>query len=224
MEEHYWEMYMGRHGYCLPTHFQLNQQFFETAHYFPTELPVDPVTKEEIIAADDFYHIPVNGFYQRGEEVQRDIGKETGLKFKDRNEALQRIAQLPGADLPGYMPLREDFEVEYENDAEVMLADMEFSPDDHPSEVELKLQVIRIYNTKLAERDRRKRFVIDRGFIDVKGQQAVSFALFTTPFLIHSFLYFVSLSSSLNIERETPNKGRKRTGCKTSYLCSLSNS
>mmetsp|Transcript_16109 Transcript_16109/g.17449 ORF Transcript_16109/g.17449 Transcript_16109/m.17449 type:complete len:565 (+) Transcript_16109:63-1757(+) len=172
MEEHYWELYMGRHGYCLPTHFQLNQQFFETAHYFPTELPVDPVTKEEIIAADDFYHIPVNGFYQRGEEVQRDIGKETGLKFKDRNEALQRIAQLPGADLPGYMPLREDFEVEYENDAEVMLADMEFSPDDHPSEVELKLQVIRIYNTKLAERDRRKRFVIDRGFIDVKGQQA----------------------------------------------------
>jgi hypothetical protein len=36
---------------------------------------------------------------------------------------------------------REDFDFEYENDAELLLADMEFSPDDHPSERELKLQV-----------------------------------------------------------------------------------
>ena len=36
---------------------------------------------------------------------------------------------------------REDFDFEYENDAELLLADMEFGPDDHPSERELKLQV-----------------------------------------------------------------------------------
>ena len=38
---------------------------------------------------------------------------------------------------------REDFDFEYENDAELLLADMEFGPDDHPSERELKLQVSR---------------------------------------------------------------------------------
>jgi transcriptional adapter 2-alpha len=49
---------------------------------------------------------------------------------------------------------------------------MEFLPDDHPSEIELKLNVIGIYNAKLEERDRRKRFVIDRGIVaDVKKQQ-----------------------------------------------------
>ena len=37
--------------------------------------------------------------------------------------------------------IREDFDFEYENDAELLLADMEFGPDDHPSERELKLQV-----------------------------------------------------------------------------------
>lgn len=54
-----------------------------------------------------------------------------------------------------------------------MLADMEFSLDEHPSERELKLQVIRIYNHKLQERNRRKDFVIERGLIDFKQQQQV---------------------------------------------------
>lgn len=60
-----------------------------------------------------------------------------------------------------------------QNDAEKMLADMEFCLDEHPSERELKLQVIRIYNHKLEERNRRKRFVIERGLVDFKHQQSV---------------------------------------------------
>ena len=48
--------------------------------------------------------------------------------------------------------------------AEQILADMEFGPSDHPSERALKLDVVRIYNAKLDERERRKRFVIERGF------------------------------------------------------------
>jgi len=46
-----------------------------------------------------------------------------------------------------------------------------FSPDDHPSEHALKLEVIKIYNKKLDERNRRKRFAIDRGLIDFRKQQ-----------------------------------------------------
>ena len=89
----------------------------------------------------------------------------------DKPALREKQAMLPGADLPGYMPLREDFDVEYENDAENLLADMEFSPQDHPGDRDLKLQVIKIYNSKLSERDARKRFVIDRGLVDVKKQQ-----------------------------------------------------
>ena len=33
----------------------------------------------------------------------------------------------PGAQLAGYMPLRGDFDVEHDNDAELLLADMEFT-------------------------------------------------------------------------------------------------
>jgi transcriptional adapter 2-alpha len=73
----------------------------------------------------------------------------------------------------GYMPLRGDFDVEHDNDAELILADMEFSPDDHESEKELKLKIIEIYNSKLDERERRKKFVLERGLLDYKKHQAI---------------------------------------------------
>lgn len=80
-------------------------------------------------------------------------------------------ATLPGADLLGYMPLRGDFDVEHENHAEQLVADMELRPDDDPSDRELKRQVLRWYNAKLDERERRKQFVIDRGLLDYKRRR-----------------------------------------------------
>ncbi|KAF4035797.1 SWIRM domain-containing protein [Phytophthora infestans] len=73
--------------------------------------------------------------------------------------------------LAGYMPLRGDFDVEYDNEAEIILADMEFSEGDHPAERELKLKVIQIYNQKLAKRMERKKFVVERGLLDYKLHQ-----------------------------------------------------
>lgn len=73
----------------------------------------------------------------------------------------------------GYMPLRGDFDVEHDNDAELILADMEFSEDDHESERALKLKIIEIYNSKLDERERRKKFVLERGLLDYKKHQAI---------------------------------------------------
>uniref|UniRef100_K3X7P8 Transcriptional adapter n=1 Tax=Globisporangium ultimum (strain ATCC 200006 / CBS 805.95 / DAOM BR144) TaxID=431595 RepID=K3X7P8_GLOUD len=85
--------------------------------------------------------------------------------------AVAALSTNPGSELAGYMPLRGDFDVEYDNEAELILADMEFSEDDHPTERELKLKVIEIYNAKLDERERRKRFVIERGLLDYKRHQ-----------------------------------------------------
>ena len=61
------------------------------------------------------------------------------------------------------MPLRGDYDIEHDNDAELVLADMEFVADDHASERELKRRVVQIYNAKLDERERRKAFVGEVG-------------------------------------------------------------
>ena len=160
VEEHYWELYMGIHGYCLPQNVLLYDTTVSSEQYIRDKgLPSD-INQTDVIDT-----------YNRSELVVRDKGKES--KAKDKQEIREKIALLPGSDLTGYIPLREDFDVEYENDAECILADMEFNADDHPSEKELKLQVVKIYNQKLSERDRRKRFVIDRGLVDFKKQVAL---------------------------------------------------
>lgn len=68
------------------------------------------------------------------------------------------------------MPKRRDFEVEYDNDAELLLAEMEFNDDDSEEEKQMKFRLIDIYNHKLDERIKRKEFVITRGLLDLKEQ------------------------------------------------------
>jgi transcriptional adapter 2-alpha len=71
------------------------------------------------------------------------------------------------------MPLRGDFDLEYDNDAEVVIADMDFQEGEHSTETELKLKILEIYNAKLDERERRKAFVIERGLLDYKRLLAI---------------------------------------------------
>lgn len=74
------------------------------------------------------------------------------------------------AEIVGFMPRRGDFEVEYDNDAELLLAEMEFNDDDTEEEKAMKYRLMDIYNEKLNERIKRKEFVITRKLLDLKEQ------------------------------------------------------
>ncbi|KAK6117810.1 hypothetical protein DH2020_048437 [Rehmannia glutinosa] len=67
--------------------------------------------------------------------------------------------------LSGYNSKRQEFEVEYDNDAEQLLADMEFKDTDTDAERELKLRVLHIYSKRLDERKRRKDFILERNLL-----------------------------------------------------------
>jgi len=76
---------------------------------------------------------------------------------------------IPGADvILGYMPLRGDFTIEYDNDAEKMLSEIEFFEEDDPNEARIKENLLRLYNTRLDERIRRKEFIIKHGLLEYK--------------------------------------------------------
>lgn len=66
------------------------------------------------------------------------------------------------------MPNRGDFDIEFDNDAELLLAEMEFNDDDKPNEVDMKFKVLDIYNLRLNERIKRKEFVISRDLLNLK--------------------------------------------------------
>ncbi|KAL5097526.1 hypothetical protein RYX36_001853 [Vicia faba] len=68
-------------------------------------------------------------------------------------------------EISGYNPKRQEFDPEYDNDAEQLLAEMEFKDTDTEDEREIKLRVLRIYYKRLDERKRRKEFILERNLL-----------------------------------------------------------
>jgi len=86
--------------------------------------------------------------------------KNWGGKIVPKNKTHLTLAHQVG-----YLMERGDFEVEWDNDAEDILADMEFTPQDSQEDINLKLKVLEIYNSKLDQREERNRFVLERGLL-----------------------------------------------------------
>ena len=76
-------------------------------------------------------------------------------------------------ELTGYNIKRNEFDPEYDMDAELPLAEMEFRDNDTEEDVRMKLRMIEIYNARLQERARRKQFILERELLNVKRQQIV---------------------------------------------------
>lgn len=70
------------------------------------------------------------------------------------------------------MPGRLEFETEHDNEAEQYVKDMVFTDEDTPEEVDLKLTILEIYNSKLIKRAERKNFIHERGMLEYRKNQA----------------------------------------------------
>uniref|UniRef100_F6VKM8 Transcriptional adapter n=1 Tax=Ciona intestinalis TaxID=7719 RepID=F6VKM8_CIOIN len=68
--------------------------------------------------------------------------------------------------MAGYLAARGDFQEEYDNYAEWDISDIYFSPDDKPILKNLKLAVVKIYQSRLQERARRKHIIRKFGLIN----------------------------------------------------------
>ncbi|XP_043918748.1 transcriptional adapter 2-beta [Protopterus annectens] len=65
----------------------------------------------------------------------------------------------------GYMPLRDDYEIEYDQDAETLISSLSVNYDDDDVEIELKRAHVDMYVRKLRERQRRKRIARDYNLV-----------------------------------------------------------
>ncbi|CAA2999250.1 transcriptional adapter ADA2-like [Olea europaea subsp. europaea] len=87
----------------------------------------------------------------------RSIGEKKPRIFGEKGPSVKELS--------GYNSRRQEFEVEFDNDAEQLLADMEFKDTDSNGDRELKLRVLHIYSKRLDERKRRKDFVLERNLL-----------------------------------------------------------
>lgn len=79
------------------------------------------------------------------------------------------VASVPLChEIQGYMPGRLEFDHEAENEAEVPIKDMIFDPEDLASDIELKLTILDIYNSRLTTRAERKRIMILNSLLDYR--------------------------------------------------------
>lgn len=72
------------------------------------------------------------------------------------------------AEIAGYMPLREDFEIEHNNDAELVLKEMSFSPSDTQLEREMKEALLDSFRRTLECRRLFRRLVLSKGLLAAK--------------------------------------------------------
>lgn len=81
-------------------------------------------------------------FLNKFSELQSDrsIGEKKPRVLGDEGPSM--------TELSGYNFKRQEFEIEYDNDAEQVLADMEFKGTDSDADHELKLRVLRIYSKR----------------------------------------------------------------------------
>ncbi|KAJ7382127.1 Transcriptional adapter 2-alpha [Desmophyllum pertusum] len=98
----------------------------------------------------------------------------TGIPFK----AIEDPPRPPmdsarSLEMSGYMPCRGDFDVEYDNYAEVDIKDIEFDSSDSDSLQELKFAAIEIFFSRLRQRFYRKQIVRKYGLINIRKLQTV---------------------------------------------------
>ncbi|CAN6477788.1 unnamed protein product [Victoria cruziana] len=101
--------------------------------------------------------IKIGGLISSEDHSERSIGGKRPKVSGDEGPSL--------TELSGYNPKRQEFEPEYDNDAEQPLAEMEFKDNDSDADRELKLRVLRIYLSRLDERKRRKDFILERNLL-----------------------------------------------------------
>uniref|UniRef100_A0A3Q1FC30 Transcriptional adapter n=1 Tax=Acanthochromis polyacanthus TaxID=80966 RepID=A0A3Q1FC30_9TELE len=65
----------------------------------------------------------------------------------------------------GYMPLRDDYEIEYDQDAEKLISGLSVNYDDEDVEIEMKRAHVDMYVRKLRERQRRKNIARDYSLV-----------------------------------------------------------
>ncbi|KNC33198.1 hypothetical protein FF38_08281, partial [Lucilia cuprina] len=71
------------------------------------------------------------------------------------------------------MPGRLEFETEAENDAETVIKNMLFEPEDSELDVEQKITALAVYNSRLERRTERKRTILEHNLLDYRKLAAI---------------------------------------------------
>ncbi|GJQ15397.1 hypothetical protein GpartN1_g7188.t1 [Galdieria partita] len=97
---------------------------------------------------------------------------ESAQEWKEAEQATKEVSIVKvspdeSSILSGFLPKRKDFDVEYDDNAEATIAELQILEDDTVEERLLKMKLLEIYDLKLQERERKKDAVLRWKMYDV---------------------------------------------------------
>lgn len=128
--------------------------FIDTPTY-----PLPDMTKEFDILPEDFL-----------QQRKKRMEERKKMPLPSKTKAAPSVPLCH--EIQGYMPGRLEFDHEAENDAEVPIKDMIFDPEDLAGDIELKLTVLDIYNSRLTTRAERKRVLLANNLLEYRKNVA----------------------------------------------------
>lgn len=122
--------------------------------------PIPDITKDLKVDREEFME-------ERKKRIER-------FREKPLEPSRKPVASVPSChEVQGFMPGRLEFETEFENEAEGPVKDMVFEPDDQPLDIELKLIILDIYNSRLTTRAEKKRVLFENGLMEYRRLQGI---------------------------------------------------
>ena len=111
---------------------------------------------------DNIGYIPFSDNNKPNRSISKNIKKDDLDKNKPMNQNIY--------DNLGYWTKRKDYDVEFKNEAEIELSELEFKEGDTPAQIKNNFKCLKNYNNILDEREERKKLVEEKNLFDVRKQ------------------------------------------------------
>ena len=98
----------------------------------------------------------------------RSLSKNNNIKKDDQDKNKSYNQNI--YDILGYWEKRKDYDVEFKNEAEIQMSEIEFRENDNDDNLYINYKNLKNYNNILDEREERKNLIIEKNLFDVRKQ------------------------------------------------------
>jgi transcriptional adapter 2-alpha len=164
-ESHYFTFYYKKKGDFIPK-ININSNINLNNNNYKNEMKKNKEKEKKILLerGTDLGYIPFsidNNVINRSININRKNSK---------SEHTNSIIMQNACNTLGYCPKRNEFDVEYKNDAEIELMEIEYKENDSQNVNDMYDKILYNYNTIIDKREERKNFVLNKDLFDVKKQ------------------------------------------------------
>jgi hypothetical protein len=165
-ESHYYTFYYKKENDYISKINILNNTINVKNEKYKKELKKNKIEENKLLTkiGNDLGFIP---FSSDNNQSNRSININRNNSKSDHPNA---ILLQNACNTLGYWPKRNEFDVEYKNDAEIELMEIEFKENDSQNINDMYDKILCNYNNILDKRQERKNFVMDKNLFDVKKQ------------------------------------------------------